>query len=525
MTRAVDTNGWHTVAAVTYADVNAAIKASGSRPASFTVVASDQSASANGSFGDWTLALGGAGPDINMQLQITGGSVTGPFGPSGAQTTLTVAPCLYPILVRAVYVPHSSTPNLHDLKLDDATPVQVGDFIGTQPTKSFLANAALKELLQQWLIANIGDFNAVFASVDLDADYANEGLKWLAPSYKGYAVSEPASGASMDTSVFAVLTLIDNEPPPGQLAYQVDPFAIPPGARAALLISPEKFLQHMMLAAVPAMFEGIQNDPPTNHFVIDNSGTRIRNSTDVTIPSVTLENGNTVEPSISPANFTIQIDTTELVIGITDMVFEWSAGVTVHLNYEGRSTLAYDKDKGLLDLAVTVQSGSGSVEVGEGLRIAEYITGALGIVASVTAGLGGYVSKVATAAVESASEAAISAAETVGVDAQVAEQATVTALRGLISGTPGEVSAIAARAVAVTRVATMGAFAFGLMPGIVQIMQAVADGKYQSLPKITDLTSAAIGKTVIWPKEVGEFDLDSAQLNGALQFGLVKKAA
>ena len=57
-TTPVDTYGWHTVSAVTYAEVNAAIAANpGSFPASFTYA--NGTVSATGSFGQWAVTTGG----------------------------------------------------------------------------------------------------------------------------------------------------------------------------------------------------------------------------------------------------------------------------------------------------------------------------------------------------------------------------------------------------------------------------------------------------------------------------------
>ena len=521
MGNSTDTNGWHTVAAITYADVNAAIAASGSKPRNFTVTASDDSASAQGSFGSWSLALGGSGPDINLRVEIASGSVTGPFGRGGVQATLPFSATAYPVLVRANYIPHTDDQTKLNLVLDNTAPVTVGSPLGPNPTTSFLANAAVQELLQQWLTSNIAEFNVIFASVDLDADYEHDGLTWLRPAYRGYAVSEPASGATLDNSVFGVLTLVDGmTTPPTDLAYAISAFAIPDGARAAFLICNEKFLEHMLFAALPVMFSGLDPGSSPQHFAIGNSGTEISNTTAVQLQDVKLENGNVVNPSLTTSNFSIEIDTTELVFSLDDMQFEYSPGITVHLNYEGRATLDYDKTNHLLELSVVTQSGSGSVEVSKGLQIAEYVMGGISIVAAVVSGVGGVVAKSASAAVEGAS-ASISVAEQVGEDEAVAAQATVTALRGLISGTPAEVSQIAARAMAIARCGLIAGFVSGLMPGIATIMKAVADSNYQSMPEITDLTSAAIGKTIIWPQAVGQFKLDSAQLNGALQFGLI----
>lgn len=514
----VDLNGWHTASAITYVDVNAAIAAGGQKPAGFTVAAPDNSASVTGTFGPWALTLGGAGPDIAMSIALTGGTVTGPFGAGGAQATLPLAACVFPVMLLATFVPHTAT--MLNLRVNGTAPVTVGSYQGTPPTSSFLANAVLQELLQQWLTTNINLFNVVFASVDLDAQYENDGLSWLAPSYHGYAVSEPASAPSLENSVFAILTLVDKAPAPTNLSYAVSPFAIPAGARAAFLIAGEKFLEHMMIAALPAMFQDLAPGSAMQHFAIDNAGTRIINTTDLRLQDVKLDNGNVVNPAVNTNNFTLQLDGTELVLSIMDMTFDMSAGIGIHLTYEGRSTLHYNKTNGILDLTVTTQTGSGSVEVSKGLQIAEYVLGAVAAASALVSGLGGLVAKSASAAVDG-SAAAISAAEQVGEDEEVAQAATCSALGGMITRSPAEMSQLAARSLAICRVGMIAGFVSGLMPSIVTIMKAVAEGKYQGLPKITDLTSAAIGKTVIWPPVVGQLVLDSAQLVGALQFGLV----
>ena len=41
-----------------------------------------------------------------------------------------------------------------------------------------------------------------------------------------------------------------------------------------------------------------------------------------------------------------------------------------------------------------------------------------------------------------------------------------------------------------------------------------------TVPKITELTDNALGRAVMWPEGVPRYTLASAQLNGALQFGL-----
>lgn len=509
MSEPVETNGWHTVTAISYKDVNRAI-ASAKGPSSFSQQDAGGSASITGTCGPWQLTTGGSGPLLMMALPILDGKIA--IGPN----TYLITPCTATVKITATYI------SSHDAKMDLVNdPSQAATVMSCVPAqKDFLADAVLQKLLNEWLTSNLGMFSAVFATVDFDAQYATDGLKWLKPSDKGYAVAEPMHGATLSNSVFGVLCLIDGDTQSDGLVWQISPQAIPPGADAAFIVSQETFLQHMLLAAVPSMFKGIGQDPPEKHFAIDNLGTRILNTGTVTLLPVKLSNGRVVTPSVQAKNFAIQLDESELEIAITDMEFEFSPGITVKLTYNGRCTISLDNDHHILQLKVTTQSGSGSVQVSKGLQIAQIVLGVASVVLSLVGGVGGAVGRSASAAVTTATEATLGTAEAVGEDAATSAQAAISCCRGLISGTPAEISEIAARCFTVARVGMIGAFATTLMPAITQILVAVESGDYKSMPKITDLTGEAVGKTVIWPTEVGEFKLASAGLNGAFQFGL-----
>lgn len=519
----VDTNGWHTVAAVTYNYLNTSIRAGASWPANFAQAAPDNSASATGVFSDWSLTTGGDGPNLSMQISLTGGSITGPFArpPQSGNVTLPVQACAFPVSVVAKFIPHTGSQTLHDLVLATDQPVTVGTQTGPSPTGNFLADAAFRQLLQDWLKVNLDKFNVLFASVDLDAAYAQAGLAWLKPAYKGYAVIEPPSGATTANSVFAVLCLIDGAAPPSNLAYAVSPQAIPSGATGAFLVSSDKVIQHMLLPAMPLLFEGMANDPPSAHFAIDNAGTRIRNLQDVTVPSVQLDGGTTVEPSITASNFTVQLDVAELQIQVEDMTFESTPGVVIHLNYFGRQTIALDKTKGVLVLNTTQETSDGSVTVTQGLQILEYAMAALSVFSAAASGCGKLVSSAALESIEGSS-AVIQGAEAIGEDPEVAQQTTLSALRGLLQGTPAEMAAWASRGKAVAWLGLIGAGLAAVVPAALEILKAVENGEYDKLPQIDDVVNAAVGKTVMWPTVAGGLKLDSAQLAGCLQFGLVK---
>lgn len=515
----VDMNGWHTAGALYYSDVNKAIADQGLSPTSWSETAPDGSASASGEFGTWSLAKGGSGPLLMLSIPLTSGTVT--IG-TGSPATLTAATAT--VIVHAQFMPQPGATQSQILQLKSqaaASNLEIASVENiTPPQEKFLNQAALKQLLETWLNANLEDFNHTFATVNMNTEFANAGVAWLQPSHIGYAVAEPELNPTPENSVFAVLCLIDGEQSATGLVEQVSPYAIPPGAQGGFVIAPEKFLQHMMLATVPFMFQGVSTKPADEYFQIDNAGTRISNTQPLTMAKTKLENGNIVEPTVKAGDFTIQIDTTELVITATAMTFEYSPGITVSLNYTGRSKLSYDATKGILDLAVTTQNGSGSVSISKGLQIAEIVLSLASIVLAAVGAVGGVVGRTANSAVTTATEAALGAAKAEGEDAAAIENLNVTALRGLISGTPAEVTQIAGRFIAVAKVAGIGAFATTLMPAITEILQAVADGDYQSMPKITDLTDAAIGEAIQWPTTIPNLTLSTAQLNGAMQFGL-----
>lgn len=521
-TNIVDTNGWDTVAAISYKDVNDSIVSQGSAPQHFAQSAGDGTASVAGDFGQWALTTGGAGADIMMSLPITGGTVT-----VGSQP-YPITPATATILVHANFLPQPGNPARKTLQLRarglsaGEEVVSVEDMVPAQP--NFLVNAALRQLLQDWLNANLQEFNHTFAVVDFNAEFTLEGMQWLQPSHIGYAVAEHATGATLENSVFAVMCLIDGSTSTEGLVFQVSPYAIPAGRKAGFVISSEKFLQHMMLAAVPLMFKGIQDKPPADYFRIDNDGTRIINIKPLTLLKTRLENGKTVTPSVKDRGFSIEVNETELKISIAEMEFTYSPGITVKLMYDGAATLSFDTLKRILDLSVVSQSGSGSVEVGEGIIITEIITGVASIVLAVVGGLGGAFGRTANVAIRSATEAGLGAAEAGAADAAEAAAATVTCCKGLISGTAQEVSQIAAKAFTVAKVAGIGCFCAGTTYGIMEIVKAVAENDYQSMPKITDLTDNAVGKAVIWPQGVPGYALASAQLNGSLQFGMEYRA-
>lgn len=520
--QAVDTNGWHTVAAVHYADLNRAILAEGKTPPGFDIAASDGSAQAKGTFGPWSLQTGGSGPLIMMALPITGGTIT-----IGGKAT-PITPCTATVKITASFLDEGTLK--HTLQNDQTVPVSVESCLPKQP--GFMGEAVLVELLGMWLNQNLGKFNAVFGAVDLDAEYVSEGLSWLKPSFKGYGVAEHAINPTLENSTFAILCLIDDQAPPDGLANMVSPYAIPDGCDAAFLLSPDKFLTHMMLASTPLMFQNIDNDPAGDHFVIDNQGTRISSTSSLTLKPFRLSGGKLVDSAVIDAgNFGIEISETELLLNITSMSFGYSLGVTIKLDYIGRSVIEYPTKDGngafidVLGLTVVGESGGGSVEVSKALDYATSILGVTSALTGLSGGIAGMVGKSAAIAGKAAGTTALQIGEAAGYDAEVVASNMARGITGFMKAGSLELEGFSSQCFGLMKFAGLASFATAILPATMAILKAVADGDYQSLPKITDLTSSAIGKTVIWPAAVPEFTVKSAQLNGCLQFGLVHQSA
>jgi hypothetical protein len=330
----VDTYGWHTVSAVTYTEVDRAIAAAaGAFPASFSQTSSDSTVTAAANFSGWAVTTGGSGAKIAMSLTLSGGSITKSGTPQNVNS------CTIAIEVEAGFIPQPGNPSAFALSLQAGQAVTIrttGQQFAAVSGLPFLDASSYLSLLQQWLAANMDQFNHVFATVDLNPQFAsipNADFRWLTPSWHSYAVAEPVN-ATLDNSVFAVLCLIDNTQPPTNLVQQVSNNAIPAGQKAAFLLAPGVFLKHIMFGAAPLMFSGLTVSDATAKFTIDSNGTRIISTSDLRLLPLSLQNGRTVNPTVSSGNFTLNVSGTELLLGISDMQFNWSPGIDIHLTLQ-----------------------------------------------------------------------------------------------------------------------------------------------------------------------------------------------
>ncbi|WP_119417922.1 TULIP family P47-like protein [Desertibaculum subflavum] len=252
--RAAPTLGWDTVFGIRIADANACIARAESYPKQFDIADPKDQLAAAGSFGPWALALGGSDSLINMSLPVPLVKITLPTGQTETidkvDVTATVRMNLIPSAAafstgraQALVIWNGAPPG------DQAVTVGKIDYAGGKP--SFLAEAAFRELITAWLAGNLGAFDHVFASVNLDRQAAKV-YQWLQPTTTSYAYVDLKTEQD---GVLAVLSMTGGRSPSG-LIQQVSNNIVPVGAKAGFLISAQRVMEEILLPSMPQVFPG-----------------------------------------------------------------------------------------------------------------------------------------------------------------------------------------------------------------------------------------------------------------------------
>ncbi|MGE0143691.1 MAG: TULIP family P47-like protein [Planctomycetota bacterium] len=250
------TYGWDTAFAIRMPDVNSAIVKAKCSPAGFSQVAPDGSCSASGTFGPWQLCRGGDGVLVHFMIPITSGRMT--F--QGKDTSLSGAVASIEVQLR--HIPPQpkgvqASPSDHQLVIRVDGGSQTDPVVSVVDLKmpsdpGLLPKALISGLLSAWLNQNLDTFTHVFNTVTLNRIVDKKQFAWLAPTHTGYAFS---SGPTDDSSILGVLCMTQGRTD-DNIAAQLSPNAIPAGARAGFLISPQRFLEEMVLPALPKAFPG-----------------------------------------------------------------------------------------------------------------------------------------------------------------------------------------------------------------------------------------------------------------------------
>jgi hypothetical protein len=518
-----DTEGWDTVAAITYTEANKAIATLGSYPKKFSQEADDKSVAVSGDFTGWKITTGGSGPLIHMDLIVANGKLL----PEGEAATSFAGSA--EIEIRSQFVPQEGKPSALDLKPSKTAPVSVTSANLTGLSKMY--TGAAKELIAMWLNNNMGEFNHVFATVNLDRELVKDGIPWLAPSFQGYAVAEPMKDATLDNSVLAVMCLIDGRQPGAGLAEQISPFAIPAGHKAGFLISRGNFLYHIMQPGLGMLFKDLAGKNLDDYFEVVGNGTVIQNKTRLTMIDYKLKD-MTVAPIVEPKQFQMTFSATELQLSVYDMWFDVplfgfiKEALTAKLTYNGRYRMRLDNTGHALALDIIQESSSAGLVSSEGWTIAQIVLGSLSVLACITgAGFAIGAARAAGAAAAGATVAAgeaasLGAVETGELTGTAAEEFFAAAAESVATGAAQGVDQIGINLATAARISFAAAGALGLAPAIGMIQNGVATKNIQNVPPLRNLIDAGLAKVVQFPPTLGTLDLTTAGLNQSLQLGM-----
>ncbi|CBG72875.1 MULTISPECIES: TULIP family P47-like protein [Streptomyces] len=273
-----ETMGWDTVSAVRLTDVNRAILNNATTPKEWSAKIPGSTFSspveASGGFDAWRLTPGGTGGNVLMKIPFHATLVV---NPGKGETVYDIQGGSANVEVYLEYHTSSKDGNVKELKLqsspgdsgkedrdgDDAKPLAMITHLDfdkpdiKNPDEKAAVVRSLTALLGQWLnardsgdMSNLGRFDHVFATIDLNTAEAQGELSWLTPTTREYAY---INGKDANSSYLGVLCMTENRDP-GMAAQELAPGAIITGAEATFTISIDRVLNKMIMPAVQHSF-------------------------------------------------------------------------------------------------------------------------------------------------------------------------------------------------------------------------------------------------------------------------------
>lgn len=246
----METYGWDVISAVplhmaAYQLRQASLKF---KDASFNFANPDAHYNVTGTLGGPWIILSGAGERITLRLVISGSiePAVGAAVPFSGSATIEISLDLMPSTVKAGsqdlvfrFTAGSSSEDgngavsIVEIQLDQADPL------------GFRNSARLKKALTDCLCTNQDKFAFVFATIASTPQAA-----WLKPVRSAFVIDAPTGGASPTLAILGVTTDRDIS----NLQRKVDPAIAVQDGLAALALTKDLFLSHILLPSLPAAF-------------------------------------------------------------------------------------------------------------------------------------------------------------------------------------------------------------------------------------------------------------------------------
>jgi len=397
---------WDTVFAVTYDDVNDAIKkrklyppklkAPASGPFKFTVDAD---------FGSWQMFPGGNGSEVYFLLPIT--DLEANYELKGKPGALTCAAMSITVAVKLALLPHhgpatdpdgkplppaaqGTTRHALKLRVDGTTPRDpIASIVNIEYLKPLYdkgtttvdsdAEVPLQTALDAWLKSQIHTFEHIFAFVDLNNQIDHGDFAFTKPHTTSYAVCDTIDKKS---GFLAVLSMTSGDPVPE--IQQVSTYAIPDGATASFLIRGKRFLVDMVKPGLLHMWPNLKD-----HMLEvskDAKSLRMKEGFAPMLPQVTTDDGDSYTPQLM--SFNCEIKGNELIVTTSTQV-EVSTGIYGTCFSQTYYELFIGKNKKGKQIINYKQSRKPSIQKGHwskpGIEILQTILTIIGIVLGILA--------------------------------------------------------------------------------------------------------------------------------------------
>lgn len=458
------TYGWDTVNCVKLPIVNEVLAQSKQYPASLSAtINSKEQWTISANFGAWQIAPGGSGSILMMKLPLTSASMT------VGTDTLSISDGWVLISLKLRYVPQANS------KAQEINPLDVEQLIADAVARSpddpavvvqavgygsAQPSESMKSLFRfamaELLTNNLDKFTHVFAVVNLNQRATSPQFYWMKPTYTSYAYFQ---GIDDDNSYFAVLNQTENRSPAG-LSNQIAAAAIPDGANASILVSNQLFMQQFVMPGMPRAFP--KADSQT--FAYANNNQVIEAKKSFALEAVRV---GAIDYTPNVQNFRIQIVGDEIQIN-TKVSIDISPGIVAYVD-------------------ATYYYVLGLVRKDDGSMTLDFIESSPPIINS------WYTTEFWV----------------------TMTQLIVSIIGAVIGAVIGEMIKTVATKVIVIAIITIVAGVAAAIPSI--IADVISKGTAAALPSIGALIDDATDP-VDWPASSG-FSLQSAELNGALQFG------
>ncbi|SPP31287.1 hypothetical protein ARAF_0406 [Arsenophonus endosymbiont of Aleurodicus floccissimus] len=189
----------------------------------------------------------------------------------------------------------------------------------------------IESAFKRWFNNNIDEFKQIF-SVILIGLRANKGdFQWLKPAAYSYSAN---SSIDKQTVAFGALTLIDGKTEIGHLQQTVDVTALqlvkPFWANAALIVSKEMFVKHILLPAAITMVKG----STTEDFEINETGFSLTNKREMVWQEFAGPNNEKMSLILPKESFILTLQSDYIHISIVGAHYHPQPGTTVVMGME-----------------------------------------------------------------------------------------------------------------------------------------------------------------------------------------------